>query len=63
MSKPIRYRVVKACFVNGSLVEPEPGREVFVVAAPGLQGSALVPAPEPAAKLEPAPRKSSPREE
>lgn len=37
----VTYRVKKPVFVNGSLVEPMKGRDVFVEAAPGLDGSAL----------------------
>jgi hypothetical protein len=37
----VRYRVLKKCFVNGDLIDPEGRPDVFVMAAPGLEGTAL----------------------
>lgn len=42
----VRYRVLKPCFVNGSLVEPEGKKPTYVHAQPGLAGAALELAPE-----------------
>lgn len=39
----VRYRVIAPCFVNGSYFEPVKGADVFVDAAPGLEGHALKP--------------------
>lgn len=46
----VRYQVVARAFVNGSLIEPQGRKDVYVFAAPGLEGPALKLAPEPAAE-------------
>ncbi len=45
MSALVRYQVVAPCFVNGSRVRPGV-KPVYVMAAPGLEGTALKLAPE-----------------
>ena len=50
--KKVKYRVLKRCFVNGSLLDPGKGVDVIVEADEGLAGPALEPvedAPKPAA--------------
>lgn len=41
MAKKVRYRVTGAVFVNGSLIDPPPGKETIIEAAPGLEGRNL----------------------
>lgn len=41
MAKKVRYRVTGAVFVNGSYIEPAPGKEMIIEAAPGLEGRNL----------------------
>jgi hypothetical protein len=43
----VRYQVLAPVFVNGSLVDPGPGKDLYVFAEPGLEGRALKLAPEP----------------
>lgn len=42
----VRYQVREPVFVNGSLTDPKGRKDVFVFAAPGLEGPALKLAPE-----------------
>lgn len=44
--KQVRYRVLGPAFVNGSLIDPQGRKDVFVMAAPGLEGKNLQLAPE-----------------
>lgn len=44
--KLVRYQVVAPAFVNGSHIDPQGRKDVFVLAAPGLEGRALKLAPE-----------------
>lgn len=46
MSTDVRYQVVAPVFVNGARLRPTGRDPVYVMAAPGLEGTALVLAPE-----------------
>ena len=37
----VKYRVLKTCFVNDTLHDPGKRKDYFIMAAPGLEGSAL----------------------
>ena len=55
MPEKTRYQVLGKVFVNGSLIDPKGRKDVFVYAAPGLEGKNLKLAPEKgAAKTKPA---------
>jgi hypothetical protein len=47
-AKKVRYRVLAPAFVNGSMIDPQGRKDVYVFAAPGLEGRALELAPETA---------------
>jgi hypothetical protein len=47
-AKKVRYRVLAPVFVNGSVIDPGTRKDVYVFAAPGLEGRALELAPETA---------------
>lgn len=50
MATTVRYRVLKPCFIDDRRLTPEPGRDIFVHARPGLDGTALELAPEEGAR-------------
>lgn len=50
MTNLVRYQVLDECFVNDTLIrKPQAGKDVFVLAVPGLEGGALKLAPDEAA--------------
>jgi len=55
MAEKVRYQVLKKVFVNNTMIDPKGRKDVFVYAAPGLEGQALKLAPEKGKKPAAAP--------